>query len=66
LDSITSIQDTDSQIGTEVEMVKTLEVMGTMKEEIKTMVEGHPVLVPPPLTTLPELCSALQPFFNLE
>jgi hypothetical protein len=81
MDSIASIQDTDDPVGTTMEEVKAVEVVdtGTTVEEVKVVevvdtaledlgaeVEGHPVLAPPPLTALPDLCHAPPPFFNLE
>jgi hypothetical protein len=65
LDSNVSIQDTDNQIGTEVEAVKA-EDIGTAQEDMDVALEGHPVLAPPPLTAIPEFCPALPPLFNPE
>jgi hypothetical protein len=62
LDSAASIQNTDSQVGTVAEEVKAVEAMDTLGVEV----EGHPVLAPPPLTTLPDFCHAPPPFFHLE
>jgi hypothetical protein len=47
LDSVASIQNTDNQVGTVAEEVKAVEAMDT--EDLGAEVEGHPVLVPPPL-----------------
>jgi hypothetical protein len=45
---------------------RSVEVMDIALEDLSTEVEGHPVLAPPPLTTLPDFCHAPPPFFNLE
>jgi hypothetical protein len=52
----------DSQVGTVEEEVKVVEAMDTLGVEV----EGHLVLVPPPLTNLPDLCHAPPHFFHSE
>jgi hypothetical protein len=62
LDSVASIQNMDSQVGTKAEVFKAVEATNTLGVEV----EDHLVLAPPPLTTLPDFCHAPPPLFHSE